>query len=115
MNHTPPRRWFAFRLRTLFVAVVALPIAWAGYSLNWIRERRQFIPKHRRYGLQEKTAPGGLWLFGESGVVAFTWPSDGDDPSGPWRADAERRSIEGMRRLFPETKVDDAFVIDPIP
>ena len=32
----PPRRWFAFRLRTLFVvvAVLAVPLAWAGWMMS---------------------------------------------------------------------------------
>jgi hypothetical protein len=42
---TPPRRWFAFRLRTLFVAVVvvSIPIAWVANTLNWIRRRQDAI------------------------------------------------------------------------
>ena len=37
---SPPRR---FGLRTLFVVVVivSIPCAWVGYSMNWIRQRRE--------------------------------------------------------------------------
>jgi hypothetical protein len=43
-----PLRWFAFRLRTLLVvvSVLALPLAWVGYSLEWIRQRQGFFVKY---------------------------------------------------------------------
>jgi len=36
------QRRYQFSLRTMFVltVVVSIPLAWVGYSLNWIRERR---------------------------------------------------------------------------
>jgi hypothetical protein len=56
------------------VFVISIPLAWVGYSLHWIRERRQFLSENHT-GLQyprdfleeEKSAPAGLWLFGEVG------------------------------------------------
>jgi hypothetical protein len=41
----PKRRWFRFSLRTLFVMVTIIGVAagWAGYQLNWIRQRHAFI------------------------------------------------------------------------
>ena len=81
MDEKPRRRWWQFRLRTLLVAVVVLsiPLAWIGYSLNWIRERNIAIAKQDFWlrsmfggdlsGYQEwirlhsnASAPGGLWL-----------------------------------------------------
>jgi len=40
-----PRRWFAFRLRTLFVLIaVAVPLLTSiGHQLNWVRERRALL------------------------------------------------------------------------
>src|SRR5689334_18291305 len=72
----PRRRWYQFSLRTMFVVVAAaaVPLAWVGYSMNWIRQRQQFILKESIPGyvdprdlLNEKSAPAGLWMFGEVG------------------------------------------------
>jgi hypothetical protein len=111
----PRRRWFQFKLRTLFVAMTVLRIAlgWVAYSLSWIRERHQFLSTRRQYfdeslleqmeaqsifnGMSHRpvkptvAAPRGLWLFGEQGaarVIVIT-PND----------------LEAARRLFPEAKI----------
>lgn len=63
---------FRFRLRTLLIAVTVLtvPMAWVGYSLSWIAERRAA----RESGLDmypfenPVSAPFSLRLFGEPGV-----------------------------------------------
>jgi hypothetical protein len=46
-----------FRLRTLFVliALISLPMGWAGYQLNWIRQRHEFLSKFS--DLQPTTTP----------------------------------------------------------
>ena len=99
---TPPRRWFAFRLRTLFVAAVPLcaALAWFAYSLNWIRQRHEALgPWHYRFNqMMSKQsaparAPGGLWIFGEDGFAELGWSRE---------APASREAVE---RLFPEAKV----------
>src|SRR5689334_2470292 len=122
-----PRRWFAFRLRTLLVvvAVAAIPMGWVGYSLNWIRERHEAIKALKGCGRiatagpvdedspdgifpdahQRRSAPAGLWLFGEQGlreIVDF---------------DATPESIEKYRRLFPEATIApfNAKLSDPRP
>jgi hypothetical protein len=68
---TPPRRWFAIRLRTMFVlaAVLSVPLTWVGYSLNWIRERHRVLNDVRSTAENgpDPQAPGLLWLFGERG------------------------------------------------
>ena len=101
MNPKPRRRWWQFRLRTLLVAVllVSIPLAWVGYSLNWIRQRRAavqnpelklVIPTHNY-----PDAPGGLWLFGEQGQHAFIRCPD------YWT----NEQVNRIRRLFPETRI----------
>src|SRR5262245_5702551 len=91
---TPSRR-FRYSLRTLFV-VVTLLCVWLGYSLNWIRQRREFIAEQQARdavitkwggeiasphppGQAAPRAPAGLWLFGESGYFAVAVVVDGDD------------------------------------
>ena len=66
----PLRRWFAFRLRTLFVlvAVLSIPLAWVAYSLNWIRERREFKGFMVRYA-QEKIRPAPYGFSEKKGLT----------------------------------------------
>lgn len=92
-----------FRLRTLLiaVAVLAMPMAWVSYQLNWIRQRREILsnPKVqetvtwlRRFG-DPGPAPWPLGLFGEKRANMFSIRTGGPiDPE-------TRRKI---RRLFPE-------------
>src|SRR4051812_34791406 len=92
---------FRFRLRTLLmiVALLAMPMAWVGYSLRWIRERREggglhpestVIPIFPRAAPESTPAPGGLWIFGERGRY-FVFARRGDK--------------NRMARLFPESLV----------
>jgi hypothetical protein len=104
MDEKPRRRRFRFSLRAMFVMVTlaALVMGWAVWSLDWIRQRREFgrnleqgtraefIDYDRTVG-----APGLLWLFGEGGVRYVYIPNA-----------AEADLIEG-RRLFPESEVFD--------
>ena len=72
MHEKPCRRWFSFRLRTLFVvvAVLSIPLAWAGYLLNWIRERRKFLcMKNEPFDMVDNVPPEL-----ESFMVTFFYP-----------------------------------------
>ncbi|HEX3656452.1 MAG TPA: hypothetical protein VHV55_11620 [Pirellulales bacterium] len=96
MNENPRRCWFTFRLRTLFmlIAVAAPVLAWVGYALNWIRQRHEVL---QAQGLRAGAAPpaidapGGLWIFGELGVVRLHDPITSEF------------GFADPRRLFPET------------
>jgi len=73
---TPKVRWFQFRLRTMLIgmALLSVPCAWVGYSLNWIRQRHAALDARRVWdfsGSARTTAPCGLWLFGEPGVIGI--------------------------------------------
>jgi hypothetical protein len=97
---TPPRRWFAFRLRTLLVVVVllALPLAWVAYSLNWIRER---WVERRRQGFYQSffidyggtPVPWTLAVFREDGVAEIFLVGE-----------TSKRS-DRVQQLFPEARV----------
>jgi hypothetical protein len=91
-----------FRLRTLLiaVAVLAMPMAWVGYSLRWIEERHRALGEwHYRLNTNaalpypRTNAPGCLWLFGEMGFSVLHWSHD---------APGTREEIE---RLFPEAEI----------
>lgn len=93
-------------LRTMFVVVtvIAIPLGWTAHSLNWIRQRAQFLQEERGYDPSshyQKTlnvrkptpAPGMLRLFGERGRrEILVSPNDPD-------------ALRLARRLFPEAKV----------
>jgi hypothetical protein len=112
---TPRRRWFAFRLQTLFVvvAILSIPLAWVGYSLSWIKQRRDAITPKKVSEIDMRDAlwpaanpdgptdaPSGLWVFGEKGIyaIALHWEASDSD-------------LERVMRLFPEAKV----VRSPLP
>jgi hypothetical protein len=99
----PPRHWFAFRLRTLFVvvAVAAVPLAWVAYSLNWIKQRHHVFHWLGEPGWSSTpvTAPGGLWLFGERGCNSVVWYESYGSDKGV--------SPAQMRALFPKATFRD--------
>jgi len=109
-----PKRWrFRFKLRTLLIAmaILMLPMAWVGYSLNWIRQRQRFpnrefldsIAQDREdiVGIRRPVAPSWLWLFGEAGV----------DRIGIMRPDSSL-DIDYVRHLFPEATIDELSIIE---
>ena len=70
-----------FSLRTLFV-LVTIAGCWAGYQINWIRQRHNFRDRHAAIELSK--APWSLRPFGESGVKSFIvqMPSEFDEAQG---------------------------------
>jgi hypothetical protein len=95
------RHWYQFSLRTMFVLVfvVSVPLAWVGYSLNWIRQRHAVISSgvvdSLGFGSDNTTAvaPAGLWLFGENGIHHL------------WVRHDAKESIDDLQRLFPEAGI----------
>ena len=69
----PRRRWFRFSLRTMLVVVTVLPVplGWAAYHLNWIRQRHAALARWDASSLSidrdDKIPPWQLRLFGERG------------------------------------------------
>ena len=121
------RRWFRFRLRTLFVLVTVLGVflGWLGVQLKWIRDRHAAIewvesinrrvlilsslPNTMRWelggtGIKRypwNNAPWGLRLLGEAGVSVFSINSERVTPN-----DRALKRLPELRRLFPEAQVD---------
>ena len=88
-----------FTLKTLFVlvAIASVPMAWAAYQLNWIRQRHEFLSQPNWSAMQPSVPPHpapklpwSLEVFGES-------PQDVMAVHG---TDAEK-----ARSLFPEAIV----------
>jgi hypothetical protein len=119
-----PRR-LRFSLRTLFV-VVTVGCVWIGYSLNWIRQRHEFLdhevalrhklpfqdhPNGNRYTPNIRTcaygsetvAPSMLWAFGGQGYEEMWVLAKSDDVQE--LTDDDRRRARLARRLFPEAIV----------
>jgi hypothetical protein len=94
MNALDRRRWFRFRLRTLF-AVMTLLACTLAYQLHWLQQRREFparetsIREHRlpERGVRIATtsspsgrppwAPSLLWALGEGGYTNVFVLADG--------------------------------------
>jgi hypothetical protein len=107
----PNRRWFAFRLRTMLVvvAVLALPLGWVTYSLEWIRQRRDF--------LANETHNNARWAADQAAIhqLASLPPLHAD---APLRLSVFGERGEGVvwvkslskcdiaRRLFPEARIE---------
>src|SRR5262245_29269981 len=93
---------FSLRMLLVVVAILSLPLGFASYQLNWIRERHSFFQKEqpadapigalpsRGQSPQPPNAPWSLRLFSERGVKEL-WV---------FREDKERAT-----RLFPEAKI----------
>src|SRR5262245_55242507 len=91
MTNTPPRRWFSFSLRTLFVVVTVLG-CWLGWQLREMRERaeaRAWIVEHEGTWFsydssQFTTGPkGAFWTHVEAKQYPkFSWARTllGDTP-----------------------------------
>jgi hypothetical protein len=106
---TPPRRWFQFGLRTTFVVVtlVAMPLGWVAYNLNWMRRRDSAL--ERLYELCPTItyeegedippyveAPWPLQFFGDHSVTIRDWPlplAEGDP------------ELQRLRAVFPELRL----------
>jgi hypothetical protein len=106
------RRWFQFSLRSLTIGVtlLAVPCAYVGYNLNWIRERdaarKSLIGRtlfdsgmdyrNRRFltGYPLRLAPWSLRILGETGAGIWILDIPKSDPV-----------IEQLRRLFPEASI----------
>jgi hypothetical protein len=94
MTAISKRPWYQFSVTAMFVVtvVVSIPLAWVGYSLNWIRQREQaryeLIAYWQFDGAEE--VPLGLRLFGERGATTIACP---------------KRHMAEVQRLFPEATV----------
>ncbi len=122
MTHSTRRRWFRFTLRTLLV-IVALLAVFLAYHVNWIRERRALIAKHKElsewYGQPMQIAavsviprdgPGLLWMFGERKIIQLSLigPYEPTGAEGTWTASPgppKHPDYQRARRLFPEADI----------
>ena len=108
----PDRCWFAFRLRTLFAVVAALPVplGWFAHSVNWIRQRHRIretvgvlIYEHESLDPHRGVRPPSpLRIFGEKGAVEIDL------------CIGDKALADDVRRWYPEAtiyrRVDDKMV-----
>jgi hypothetical protein len=108
-KHT--RRWFQFGLGGMFFVLTFLGVflGWAGWKVNWIRERHQWTdgPGPQDYvvvGSDDGAAPGLLWLFGERG---YTWLRVifRDSPDEDHLTEEQQKTLQTIRGLYPEARV----------
>jgi hypothetical protein len=117
IDKPPPRRWFRFSLRTMFVVVTILAAVggWVASRLVWIRARDQLLYGQERwignsdvqrfsaggYAGEQPDAPGMLWLFGDGGVGIISI------------LDGTNEDIQMAKTLFPEAEIEVKRVIYP--
>ena len=110
---TPPRRWFQFGLRTMFV-VVTLFAVWLGWELKFIRDRRGFLTAMDELREAEFQNAKGFFLSGgiatpaiPDATIPFWRRWLGDEPQSllflPRTSSAADRDT--AERLFPEERV----------
>jgi hypothetical protein len=100
----PNRRWFRFRLRTLFVlvSIASVPLGWVAYQLNWIRQRHRFLQRHQQ--------PDYELLVTDDEARArtdrFPWPLRLFGEQEKWAVHAPANEADEAAKLFPEADVD---------
>lgn len=92
MSECPTKRRWSYSLRTLFV-VVTLVAIWLGWSVNWIRQRHEYLEQAYSHG-SGVPAPMVLRLLGESGSPVIV-------PQG----DATDAEMDYAAKLFPEAEI----------
>ncbi len=113
----PKRRWFRFRLRTLFVVMTVVAV-WCGYQVNWIRLRQQFIAEQDAKFCDHFVAedggphvqshlysnpPSTLALFRENGYSFVEVLVEGQNAEE--LSDQDYATMRRAERLFPEAEI----------
>ncbi len=83
------------------LAVLAVPLGWVAYSLNWIRQRREVIRTtdfFQRGPIPKVDAPAALWFFGEEGVYSI--------PRNTPKS-VKHLTVGELQELFPESEIWD--------
>ncbi len=110
MNTTTKRHWFAYSLRTLFIAVttLAIVIIWLGNTYRLVRERSDFTSHFKDFDYSLR----GVGLLPPDDPPAETsWIRRlmGDYPHGPLMyspsQDPDGSQLSHVRRLFPEAHI----------
>jgi len=100
----PRRRWFRYRLRTLFVAVLllAIPLGWIAVQLKWIhdrRERLEWIKDGRAYYIYAPDEPSiSFWRrwMGDRNIEQLMLVQE----------QVSQAELEEIRSLFPEAEIE---------
>lgn len=115
-----PRRWFRWKLSTLFVVLTVLCV-WLGYQVNWIRQR-QLITRQDGMGVDVlqfgDDAPWPIRYFGEPGYECIilvhrdskrcrlpSGSGPGTEEAEQLLSPSERAELDRVRKLFPESDV----------
>jgi hypothetical protein len=111
---TPPRRWYQFSLRTMFVGMILISAAfgwWVHRSREWIKQRHEALANgwvSDDSKDDRPRAPSGLWLFGEHGVAVIAVYHNRDQI-------AFLAKCSEARQLFPEAHPSPIPMIDMLP
>ena len=113
MSESPPsrRRWYQFRLGTLFLLVTVLAV-WLGWQVRIVRERqamRVFIKEHRSIVTTLKDWQPPLGATPPKISVPFWRKWMGDEPivQVTLSHKLDHAEMEQVRSLFPEGRYGD--------
>ena len=107
---SPPRRWFRFSLRTMFV-LVTMACVWLGWQVKWLKDRERASAEHIEEMLKDENKPLRRRCYNLTRLIEETLP--------PWQIrllggdgvkQFDRVSLEQVgrfRSLFPESEIID--------
>jgi len=97
----------------LLFVVLAIPLAWVGYQLNWIRQRHALLYSPRVLQTSDNWSfvppPAPLHWFGEFGKRSISFYTDREGRPSDINAQVRQADLESEMRaaelLFPEAEV----------
>lgn len=101
MPTTSRRRWFQFRLTTMFVVVTAVAV-WLGWEMKFVRERQ--VMRRRILESGGELWPGDIVGYEHAAIPYWrTWL--GDEPVSYINPGRLELTEDAARRVFPELQL----------
>ncbi|HVU88965.1 MAG TPA: hypothetical protein VHD36_16695 [Pirellulales bacterium] len=94
--------------------LIACPLTWIGYQVNWVRERRAVLNAPEKYnvfeGIQTAISRSGEEFIVEPSTDDAPWPLGWLGEKGQFvlgmNASKPAAQISRIRKLFPEAKIE---------
>ena len=109
-----PRRWFRFKLRTMFIVMTVLSV-WLGWNLDRVRQRERFLLRAGVYPFDSGSLTrGGRVARATAARVPVIWSWLGAKHVGLVYLDRYRitdADFERTRGLFPEANLCATYIV----